>query len=118
MAYRILRHPAVEPTVRQTAEALVRRLQVTLADLRRVEWLARTTSMDQSPRTRSISDIQDVLDARAASIVGQLAELHRTVVLRDADATTRALASVRELLAELEAQEEVERLLADAEEAR
>lgn len=116
MAYRILRHPAVEPEVRVTAEALVKRLQLLLADLRRVEWLGRTTSLDESRRLRPISDLQDVLDARAASIVGQLAELHRTVVLRDAAATERALASVQELLADLEAEEEVERFLADAEE--
>jgi hypothetical protein len=116
MAYRIMRHPAVGENVRQTTEALVRRLQLILADLRRVEWLGRTTALDEGPRMRSISDLQDVLDARAASIVAQLAELHRTVVLRDADATRRAMASVQELLAELEAQEEVERFLMEAEE--
>jgi hypothetical protein len=63
-------------------------------------------------------DLQDVLHARVASILAQLAELHRTVVLRDAAATERALASVQELLADLEAETEVERLLADAEERR
>jgi hypothetical protein len=115
MATRIIRHPAVDADVRQTAAALVKRLQLSLSDLRRVEWLGRTTSLDDSRRTRSVSDLQDILDARAAGIVAQLAELHRTVVLRDAGATERALASVRELLASLEAEEEVERLLADAE---
>lgn len=118
MAHRIVRHPTVSTTVRQTAEALVARLQVLLTDLRRVEWLARTTSLEESRRMRSVSDLQDVLDARAASIVAQLAELHRTVVLRDAAATDRAVASVRELLADLEAEDEVERLLADAERGR
>jgi len=115
MAYRIVRHPTVSMDVRQTAEALVARLRVLLDDLRRVEWLARSTSLGGSPGVRSVSDLQDVLDARAASIVAQLAELHRTVVLRDAAATELALASVRELLATLEAEDEVERLLADAE---
>jgi len=118
MAHRIVRHPTVTPSVRQTAEALVARLQTLLADLRRVEWLARTTSFDADRRMRSISDLQDVLDARVASILGQLAELHRTVVLRDVEATERAVASVRQLLLELEAEDDVERLLADAERDR
>jgi hypothetical protein len=115
MAHRIVRHPTVQPGVRQTAEALVQRLHVLLADLRRVEWLARSTSLDRDRSQRSVSDLQDVLDARAASVVAQLAELHRTVVLRDAAAIERAVTSVRELLANLEAEDEVERLLAEAE---
>ncbi len=115
MAHRILRHPTVSDGVRDAARALVQRLEVLLADLRRVEWLVRTTSLDRGPALRSVSDLQDVLDARVASIVGQLAELHRTVVLRDAAATERAVASVRALLADLEAEDEVERLLAEAE---
>lgn len=116
MAYRILQHPAVGANVRQTTEALVRQLRLVLADLRRVEWLGQTNAMDQSRRGRPISDLQDVLDARAAGIVAQLAELHRTVVLRDADATRRVMGTVQALLAELEAEEEVERFLADTEE--
>lgn len=115
MARRIVRHPTVSPVVRQTADALVERLRVLLSDLRRIEWLGRTTSFGEGRSARSISDLQDVLDARVASILAQLAELHRTVVLRDAVATERAVASVRELLATLEAEDEVERLLADAE---
>ena len=118
MAHRIVRHPAVAPDVRRTAEELVNRLQILLTDLRRVQWLARSMTMDDDRRTRSISDLQDVLDARVASILAQLAELHRTVVLRDAAATERALASVHELLADLAAETEVERLLADAEDRR
>lgn len=115
MARRIVRHPTVSPMVRQTAEALVARLRLLLSDLRRIEWLGRTTPFEESGGLRSVSDLQDVLDARVASILAQLAELHRTVVLRDAAATERAMASVRELLATLEAEDEVERLLADAE---
>ncbi len=115
MARRIVRHPTVSPIVRQTAEALVHRLRVLLSDLRRIEWLGRTTSFGEERGARSISDLQDVLDARVASVLAQLAELHRTVVLRDAGATERAVASVRELLTTLEAEDEVERLLADAE---
>lgn len=115
MARRIVRHPTVSSEVRLTAEALVARLQVLLNDLRRLEWLARTTSLERSRSLRTASDLQDVLDARVASIVAQLAELHRTVVLRDAGATEAVVVRVRELLATLEAEDEVDRLLADAE---
>ena len=115
MAHRIVRHPTVSTDVRQTAEALVHRLQTLLADLRRIEWLVQSTSLDRSGAQRSFSDLQDVLDARAANVVAQLAELHRTVVLRDAAAIERAVASVRDLLASLEAEDEVERLLSEAE---
>lgn len=115
MVQRNVRHPTVPASVRQTAEALVSRLQTLLTDLRRVEWLARTTSISGSPRIPSVSDLESVLDTRVASILAQLAELHRTVVLRDAEAIERAAANVRQLLMDLEAEEEVERLLADAE---
>lgn len=115
MVQRIVRHPTVPVSVRQTAEALVSRLQTLLTDLRRVEWLARTTSISGSPRIASVSDLESVLDTRVASILAQLAELHRTVVLRDAEAIERAAGNVRQLLMDLEAEEEVERLLADAE---
>ena len=91
------------------------RLQILLADLRRIEWLVQSTSMDRTGAQRSFSDLQDVLDARAANVVAQLAELHRTVVLRDAAAIQRAVASVRDLLDSLEAEDEVERFLLEAE---
>lgn len=116
MAERVLRHPSVDDRVRSVARALIRRLQRLLDDLRRVEWLARSgTALDERSRARSISDLQDLLDARVANLIGQLAELHRTVVLRDAVALERAIGSVEDLLHELEAEREVERLLADAE---
>lgn len=116
MAERVLRHPSVDDRVRSTTRAIVRRLQAQLDDLRRVEWLARSgTALDARSRARSISDLQDLLDARVANLIGELAELHRTVVLRDAAALERAVDSVEDLLRELEAEREVERLLADAE---
>lgn len=116
MAERVLRHPSVEERVRATTRALVTRLEVVLKDLRRVEWLMEGPSRPADRhRTRSISDLLDVLDARVASILGQITEIHRTVVLRDALALERALDSVDDLLRDLEAEQEVERLLAGAE---
>jgi len=116
MAERVLRHPSVDERVRGVTRALIRRLERLLDDLRRVEWLARSgTALDEGSRARSISDLQDLLDARVANLIGQLAELHRTVVLRDASALERAMGNVEDLLHELEAEREVERLLSDAE---
>jgi len=116
MADRVRRHPSVDARVRDAAEALVSRLRLALRDLQRVQYLtdARVT-MNQSESSRSISDLQDLLDARVAEVLGQLAELHSTVVLRDATSLERVVGRVEELIYELEAEREVERLLADAE---
>jgi len=94
----------------------VRRLQRLLQVLRRVEYLAQArVTMDRSADSRSISDLQDLLDARIAEVLGQLAALHHTVVLRDERALAQAVSDVEELVRELEAEREVERLLASAE---
>jgi hypothetical protein len=116
MAERVLRHPSVDQRIRDATNALVRRLHRLLRDLGRVEYLthARVT-LDRGDVSRSISDLQDLLDARAAEVLGQIAELHRTVVLRDAASMERVVGGVEELLLELEAEKEVERLLSDAE---
>ena len=116
MADRVLRHPTVDERVRRTTTALVTNLRFILRDLRRVEYLTdvKTSSADR-PIRRSISDLHDLLDARAAEVLGQIAELHRTVVLRDAASLERAIEAVEELLAEMAAEQEVERLLAEAE---
>jgi len=116
MADRVLRHPSVDERVRDAAQALVSRLRLALRDLQRVQYLtdARAT-MNQSESSRSISDLQDLLDARVAEVLGQLAELHSTVVLRDAASLERVVGRVEGLIYELEAEREVERLLTDAE---
>ena len=116
MADRVLRHPSVDEGVRGRTRLLVRRLKLLLNDLRRIEWLLQTRTVGPGTGNgRSISDLQDVLDARVAGILGQLSEIHRTVVLRDAEALGRVLASADDLLRELEAEREVDRLLAQAE---
>jgi hypothetical protein len=115
MAHRITRHPAVLPDVSQAAEMLANRLRLSLSDLRCIEQLGQAAFPDDSRGARSVSDVQDTLDARVAGMVAQLAELHRAVVLRDAAGAERVLTRVRELLEALEAEEEVERLIAGAE---
>ena len=116
MADRVLRHPSVDQRVRDATSSLVSKLRMVLKDLRRVEYLTDARgALSQRELTRSISDLQDLLDARAAELIGQIAELHRTVVLRDAAALERVVENVEDLVNELEAEREVERLLSDAE---
>ena len=116
MADRVLRHPSVDQRVRDATSSLVSKLRMVLKDLRRVEYLTDARgALSQRESTRSISDLQDLLDARAAELIGQIAELHRTVVLRDAAALERVVSNVEDLVNELEAEREVERLLSDAE---
>lgn len=116
MADRVLRHPSVDRRVRDATTALVNKLRLTLRDLRRVEYLSDArAALSQREMMRSISDLQDLLDARVAEMLGQIAELHRTVVLRDAASLERVVGNVEILVHELEAERDVERLLSDAE---
>jgi hypothetical protein len=116
MADRVLRHPSVDRRVRDAATALLAKLRLALRDLRRVEYLSDArVALSQREMVRSISDLQDLLDARVAEMLGQLAELHRTVVLRDAASLERVVGNVENLVHELEAEREVERLISDAE---
>lgn len=116
MADRVIRHPSVDTRTRNATRAMIAKLKLILRDLRRVSYLADAkTALDEGRTTRSISDLHDLLDARAAEILGQIAELHRTVVLRDAVSLERAVGNVEDLLREMEAEREVERLLTEAE---
>jgi hypothetical protein len=116
MADRVIRHPSVDTRTRSATRAMIAKLKLVLRDLRRVSYLAEAkTALDDGSATRSISDLQDLLDARVAEILGQITELHRTVVLRDAVSLERAVGNVEDLLRELEAEREVERLLSEAE---
>lgn len=116
MADRIVRHPSVDEGVRDRTRMLLRRLRLLINDLRRIEWLRQTRTVGtESTNGRSISDLQDVLDARVAGVLGRLSEIHRTVVLRDAAALGPVVAAADDLLRELEAEREVDRLLTQAE---
>lgn len=116
MAVRIIRHPAVDQRAKDATRAMVARLRRLLHDARRTSYLARTqVAAGDGEMERSLSDLQDLLDARAADILSQLAQLHRTVVLRDSGSLERVVSAVEELARELEAEQEVERLLASAE---
>jgi hypothetical protein len=95
---------------------LVSKLRFALRDLRRVEYLSEArVTLSRSDSSRSISDLQDLLDARVAELIGQLAALHATVVLRDAESRERVMDRVEALVRALEAERDVERLLSDEE---
>lgn len=116
MADRIMRHPSVDERTRSATRAMVFRLRRLLHDLRRMSHLTRTQiADDRRDVSRSISDLQDLLDARVADILSKLADLHRTVVLRDTASLERVVSGVEDLARELEAEREVDRLLSSAE---
>ena len=116
MADRVLRHPAVDRRVRDATTALVLRMRRLVSDVRRVEYLAQArVAMNRGDDSRSISDLQNLLDGRIAEVLGQLATMHSTVVLRDAESLGRVVDAVEDLIRELEAERDVERLLLDAE---
>lgn len=116
MAHRIMRHPGVDDRTRKVTRTMVVRLRRLLHDLRRLDHLTETQIADRRrDASRSISDLQDLLDARAGDVLGQLAQLHRTVVLRDSSALDGAVSALEDLARELEAEREVERLLSRAE---
>ena len=116
MADRIARHPSSDERVRSATAAMLRRLRRLLDDLRRTSYLTKAQLADERHEvSRSVSDLQDLLDARVADVLGQLAQLHHTVVLRDTASLERVVGAVEELVCELEAEQEVERFLSSAE---
>ncbi len=116
MAHRIIRHPSVDERTRASTEAMVKRLKRLLNDARRTNYLIQTQRTNGRPDAmRSVSDLQDLLDARAAEVLARLADVHHAVVLRDDASLERVLAGIDRLMIELGAEVEVERLLADAE---
>ena len=116
MAHRIIRHPSVDERTRVSTAAMVARLKRLLNDARRTTYLIQTQRTNgRADLNRSVSDLQDLLDARAAEVIARLADVHHAVVLRDDVSLERVLAGIDRLMVELGAEVEVERLLADAE---
>jgi len=116
MAERIARHPASDEHIRAVVDALVRRLRRLLDDLGRTTYLTHAqVASDHQEASRSMSDLQDLLDAKVAELLGELARLHRTVVMRDTASLDRVVRAAEDLMRDLEAEREVERLLSRAE---
>jgi len=116
MADRVIRHPSVDERTREVTKAMVVRLKRLLHDLSRIGYLTHAQAAhDRHEENRSISDLHDLLDARVADVLSQLAQLHRTVVLRDTASLEGVVAGVEDLVRTLEAEQEVDRLLSNAE---
>ncbi len=117
MGRRIARHPGATEEMRQIAADLLSALRQTTRDQRLVEVMldARRASGDAAD-TASLADAQDYVEARAGRLLGALADLHSGVVKRDAKEVSTVLTEAAEILAELGALEEVDRLLANGDE--
>jgi hypothetical protein len=116
MAERIMRHPSSSEHIRTVVRAVLRRLKRLLDDLRRTNYLASAqVASDQQEASRSVSDLQDLLDARVAELLGELARLHQAVVMRDTASLDRVVKAAEDLVHDLEAERDVERLLSQAE---
>lgn len=113
MARRIARHPAADDELRRLTTDLVGALRRTTRDQRLVE-LALESRRGGDSRG-SLSDSLDYLEARAARLLGSLSDIHGAVVKRDSQAVERVLGDAARTLAELEALEEVDRMLGEGE---
>ena len=113
MVARITQHPDTDEATRRVAEDVFRHLVTTTRDQRLVEvaMQARTDSSLDDSSSRSLSDVLDHLEGRAAKLLGALAEMHGAVVGRDGAEAARVLRGAADVLAQLDAVNEVERLL-------
>ena len=118
MGKRILRHPSASGEMQQLASDLVVALRQTTGDQRIIEVLleSRADASRDVTLQASLRDSLDYLEARAGRLLGALAEVHSAVVKRDADQVGKVLREAGEVLAELDAQTEIDRLLGGGEE--
>ncbi len=113
MAKRILNHPGIDESVARVTSELVGHLHVTQRDLRTVQLLQEASQAggNRGAGTRGLSDVIDFLEARTGQLISGLSDLHGAVILRDAEALGRVKREVENVVHELSAQQEVERLL-------
>lgn len=103
LADRIGEHPA-GADVAEIADRLVRQLSSAVADLAAVEATTRT----KTPPPAAAADSRKV---RIARLLSGLAELHGALMLRGSGDVAVEMKELRELLAQLHAEAEVEALL-------
>jgi len=112
MAQRVVGHPHADPPVRQAASDLLSSIRRTAQDRRTIRLLQQSGAWDgQDTRERTLSDVLDFISGREGELLASLERLHRAVVKRDASAARELSSEARSLLAQMEAEEEVERLL-------
>ncbi len=113
MARRVTGHPAVDGAVAQVATDLLRAIRRTAQDRRTIQLLQRSGPWGarDDARERTLSDVLDYVAGREGELLASLEGLHRAVVRRDAVAAREVGAQAQDLLARLQAEEEVDRLL-------
>ena len=112
MAQRVAGHPHADPPVRRAASDLLLAVRQTAQDRRTIRLLQQSGAWE-GPDTRewTLSDVLDFLSGREGELLDSLEKLHRAVVKRDASAAAELSLEARDLLAHMEAEEEVEKLL-------
>jgi hypothetical protein len=93
--------------VAEIADRLVRQLSSAVADLAAVEATTRT----KTPPPAAAADSRTDLEVRIARLLSGLAELHGALMLRGSGDVAVEMKELRELLAQLHAEAEVEALL-------
>jgi hypothetical protein len=112
MAQRVAGHPEADRTVRQVASELLSSIRRTAQDRRTIRLLQQSGAWNREDgRERTLSDVLDYISGREGELLASLEKLHRAVVKRDASAAEELSSEARKLLAQLEAEEEVDRLL-------
>lgn len=113
MARRVTGHPSVDSAVAQVANDLLRAIRRTAQDRRTIQLLQRSGAWEarDDTRERTFSDVLDYVSGREGELLASLEGLHRAVVRRDVAAAEEVRAQAQDLLARLEAEEEVDKLL-------
>jgi hypothetical protein len=113
MARRVSGHPTADNPVKQAAADLLLAIRRTAQDRRTIQLLQRSGAWDGHDDTpeRTLSDVLDFISGREGELLASLERLHRAVVQRDAAAAEEIGTEARGLLTQLEAEEEVEKLL-------
>ena len=112
MTQRVVGYPSADPNVRQVASDLLATIRQTAQDRRTIRLLQRSGALnDLDTKERTLSDVLDFISTREGELLASLEKLHTAVVRRDATAAEELSSEARELLAQLEAEVEVERLL-------
>lgn len=112
MASRLLDGPALEESEREVVRRLLESMRRDTRDLRVAEAARGGVSGSAGSEERALSDLIDTLEARATRVPGALAEIHSAAVRRERTHVESLLREAEDLLIQVEAREEVTRLLA------
>jgi hypothetical protein len=106
MADRIVADPASTVDVEDVVLRIVAQIEVAVTDLRTIDFTS-----GASPAVPLAADLRTDLEVRIARLLSGLAELHRALVVREAVSVRAGISDLRDLLAQLQAENEVELML-------